>query len=161
MSDAALADPFDWRRRRAAPLPPRSSKRVAIAAALALALAAGAFAERAPIARVAHPILRSAGFPWRSANVKIESLTGHMASNGRDGALIVEGIVENTTSREIEVPSLRLAVRSADHAEIFVWSARPAKSRLAPGERTRFSSRLEDPPQQRYDVAASLEPPRD
>jgi len=163
------ADPWAWRRARAAPpaaTKPRADRRgkLWLCAALALAAGAGAYAAHAQSARIApwvKPILREIGYPWRETRIRVEGVSSRLVAEAHASALVVEGAVENVGNREIDAPALRLAVRSADGDEIFVWTAHPAKTHLLPGERSRFSSRLEAPPSAGVDVAVTLEAKRD
>ena len=173
MSQTALAapleashsggDPWAWRAARtpAAAVQPRAGRRRpwALAAALAFTLGAGGWTAHTHSARLAPwvaPILRSIGYPWRTTGLKILSVSSRLTAEGRAPALLVEGEVVNASNREIDAPALRLAVRSADGEEIFVWTAHTAKTHLAPGARSRFSSRLEAPPSAGVDVAVAL-----
>jgi hypothetical protein len=161
----ASVDPWAWREARAT-LPALAASRrnlrgrLGVAAALVVALGAGAYAAHAQSARIApwvRPILRSVGYPWREANLRVETVSSRLVAEGRASALIVEGALVNVSNREIDAPALRLAVRSADGAEIFTWRAHAAKTHLGAGERSRFSSRLEAPPSAGVDVAVALE----
>jgi len=160
-SSDAQFDPWAWRSARA-PAPeakPRESRRGRrlLMATFAIALASGAWAARTHGARLwVEPLLRGAGYPWRETGLRVEGVSSRLVAEGSASALVVEGAVENVGNREIAAPVLRLAVRSADGGEIFVWTAHPAKAHLAPGERSRFSSRLEAPPSAGVDVAVAL-----
>jgi len=160
-------DPWAWRRARAAPVAPAKPRdlnaKLITAAALALAVAAGAYGAHAQSARLApwvRPILRSVGYPWRGTALRVDGVSSRLVAEGHASALLVEGAVVNVSGHEIEAPPLRLAVRSADGAEMFVWTAHTAKARLGVGERSRFSSRLEAPPSDGVDVAVSIASPR-
>ncbi|WP_168201506.1 FxLYD domain-containing protein [Phreatobacter aquaticus] len=60
--------------------------------------------------------------------------------------LVVEGQLVNITSRAIDLPRLRLAVRDAGGKEIYTWTATAPKPQLGPGEAVAFRSRLASPP---------------
>ena len=159
------ADPWAWRRQRSrCEQPPAKARgdwrpRLALLAAISLTIGGGAYAAHAQSARIApwvNPILRGVGYPWGVAALKVTAVSSRLVAEGRAQALVVEGEVVNAGAREIDAPILRLAVRSADEAEIFVWTTHPAKTHLAPGERSRFSSRLEAPPSAGVDVAVAL-----
>ncbi|KZL20136.1 hypothetical protein PsAD2_01623 [Pseudovibrio axinellae] len=71
-----------------------------------------------------------------------------------DGSLIlvVEGAVENITGSETYIPAIKLALRSQDTQEIHSWIVEPQQERLAPGDRTRFRTRLDNPPERAADI---------
>jgi hypothetical protein len=160
------SNPFAWRESRegakAVSNPGSKTGRRApgaVGAALVLALVAalgGLAVSRSPYARFLHAPPTSLHLPWSGAEVRVENLTSRLVDQGR--TLLVEGVVVNTAGRDIPSPTLRLAVRSADQAEIFVWAARPAESHLAPEARTRFSSRLASPPSGGVEVTVALQP---
>ncbi|SDR27109.1 zinc-ribbon domain-containing protein [Pseudovibrio sp. Tun.PSC04-5.I4] len=66
--------------------------------------------------------------------------------------LVVEGTVENITGNETLIPAIKLALRSQDTQEIHAWVVEPREDRLAPGDRTRFRARLNNPPERAADI---------
>jgi hypothetical protein len=66
--------------------------------------------------------------------------------------LIVEGTIVNVTSRTVEVPRLRFALRSRSGHEIYAWTTVTGRSLLAPGETAAFRTRLASPPADGRDV---------
>jgi len=72
----------------------------------------------------------------------------------KDGVtvLVVEGTIANLTRQPLEVPRLRFAVRNAGRYEVYAWTALPAESTLAPGDRAPFRSRLASPPADAQDI---------
>jgi hypothetical protein len=157
-----LVDPWAWRSARAAPVVAvkRRDLRARLVLSAALAVAVGVYVAHAQSARLApwvRPILHSVGYPWREAKVRVEGVSSRLVAEGPASALVVDGVVVNVSNRRIDAPALRLAVRAADGAEIFVWTAHAAKAHLSAGERVRFSSRLEAPPSAGVDVAVEIE----
>ena len=55
------------------------------------------------------------------------------------GELLVTGEIANLRDGETSAPSLRLALRAEDGRELYVWTARPPKTRLG-ARRARFRS---------------------
>ncbi len=160
-SSPRSADPFAWRELRAGPelvsKPRRRALPVRTAFALTLVAALGGFAlYKFPLASGIPSLSASLHLPWRGAEVRVENVTSRIVDQGR--TLLVEGAVVNTSGRDMASPLLRLAVRSADQAEIFVWSAHTAESHLAPDARTRFSSKLASPPNGGVEVTVALQP---
>lgn len=66
--------------------------------------------------------------------------------------LVVEGSVENIARSETFIPAIKLALRSQDTQEIHSWIVEPRKDRLAPGDKTRFRARLNNPPERAADI---------
>lgn len=66
--------------------------------------------------------------------------------------LIIEGSILNVTTRTVEVPRLRFAVRNGAGHEVYAWTSVTGRSILAPGERAAFRTRLASPPPDARDV---------
>jgi len=66
--------------------------------------------------------------------------------------LVVEGSVENITRSETYIPAIKLALRSQDTQEIHSWIVEPREDWLAPGDKTRFRARLNNPPERAADI---------
>jgi hypothetical protein len=62
------------------------------------------------------------------------------------GELLVTGEIANLRDSETPAPNLRLALRGEDGRELYVWTARPPKTRLGARERVPFRARLAAPP---------------
>lgn len=71
-----------------------------------------------------------------------------------DGAmvLVVEGTIVNLTPKALEVPRLRLALRSATGHEVYAWTSLPTQTMLGSGDGLPFRSRLASPPPDGRDV---------
>jgi len=66
--------------------------------------------------------------------------------------LVVEGLIVSTTSKRVDVPRLRFALRNAAGAEIYAWTAQPLQPVLEPFETMPFRSRLASPPAEGHDI---------
>jgi predicted Zn finger-like uncharacterized protein len=66
--------------------------------------------------------------------------------------LVVEGTIVNLTTRTLDVPRLRFALRNASGHEVYAWTAQPAKSTLGSGNGLPFRARLASPPGDGRDV---------
>jgi hypothetical protein len=66
--------------------------------------------------------------------------------------LVIEGMIVSTVSKPVDVPRLRLALRSATGAEVYAWTAQPPQPVLAPFETMPFRSRLASPPADGHDI---------
>jgi predicted Zn finger-like uncharacterized protein len=60
--------------------------------------------------------------------------------------LVIEGSIVGETRKTVELPRLRFAVRDAQGAEIYAWNTVLEQTRLEPGGRAWFKSRLASPP---------------
>jgi predicted Zn finger-like uncharacterized protein len=66
--------------------------------------------------------------------------------------LVVEGVIVSTTSKTVEVPRLRFAIRSVSGAEVYSWTAPPTQPTLGAFETLPFHSRLASPPAEAHDI---------
>ena len=66
--------------------------------------------------------------------------------------LVIEGTIVNLTTRTLDVPRLRFALRSASGHEVYAWTAQPAKPTLGSGNGLPFRARLASPPPDGRDV---------
>jgi predicted Zn finger-like uncharacterized protein len=71
-----------------------------------------------------------------------------------DGAsvLVIEGTIVNLTTRTLDVPRLRFALRNATGHEVYAWTAQPTKAMLGSGNGLPFRARLAAPPADSRDV---------
>jgi len=60
--------------------------------------------------------------------------------------LVIEGVIVGETKKTVELPRLRFSVRDAQGAEIYAWNTVLEQTRLNPGDRASFKSRLASPP---------------
>ncbi len=92
------------------------------------------------------------GLPVNLRHLTFEDV--RIAKEEHDGVpvLTVEGTIASQSSRAVEVPRLRFAVRNATGQEIYAWTAKPARSILGPGEKLPFHGRLASPPADASDV---------
>lgn len=81
--------------------------------------------------------------------VDVQSL---MVMDDGNETLEVSGRVVNNSKRLLKLPVLRLAIRGAAGAELYVWTATADVGELGPGEATRFSRRLASPPAEAQSV---------
>jgi len=66
--------------------------------------------------------------------------------------LVIEGTIVNLTTRTLDVPRLRFALRNVSGHEVYAWSAQPAKPTLGSGNGLPFRARLASPPSDGRDV---------
>jgi predicted Zn finger-like uncharacterized protein len=60
--------------------------------------------------------------------------------------LVIEGVIVGESKKTVEMPRLRFSVRDAQGAEIYAWNTVLEQTRLKPGDRAFFKSRLASPP---------------
>jgi predicted Zn finger-like uncharacterized protein len=97
------------------------------------------------------------GLPVTVRGLNFDHLTTAAERHDSEPVLIVKGEISNNTNRPEEVPPLRLAVRNAEHQEIYFWTAAPDQPSLAPGETMPFRSELALPPPDTRDVVVRFE----
>jgi predicted Zn finger-like uncharacterized protein len=96
-----------------------------------------------PIAAGAYAAI---GLPVNLRGLAIEDVRARVGESGDKKILMVEGAIVNLREAETAAPDLRIALRAADGRELYVWTTRAPKNRLARGERVRFAARLAAPP---------------
>jgi hypothetical protein len=157
-----------------APAPrPRLARRLArlalkvaapLAAAGLLAGSMGAIGARESIVAAA-PLTAGAyaaiGLPVNLRGLRIEDVRATLGEGAGKKILMVEGAVVNLRDGETAGLDLRIALRAADGRELYVWTTRAPKSRLARGERVRFTARLAAPPEGVEDALVKFVAPGD
>jgi predicted Zn finger-like uncharacterized protein len=126
-----------------------------VAIAALAAMLAGLIGWRAEVVRFAPQtasLFAAIGLPVNLRGLTWENVrtTGEM----HEGVpvLIVEGAIRNVSTKTVEVPRLRFALRSPAGHEIYAWTTVTARSILAPGETAAFRTRLASPPAEGRDV---------
>lgn len=66
--------------------------------------------------------------------------------------LVVEGAIENITDKRVGIPAVRLSLRSHDRHELYAWTVEPRLMTLDPATKTRFRTRLAQPPDRAADI---------
>ena len=69
---------------------------------------------------------------------------------------MVKGEVTNTSEKPQSVPRLRVIILDDHDRRLFRWTVTTAKNTLEPGEATKFSTRLANPPDLETRVPVSL-----
>ena len=92
------------------------------------------------------------GLPVNLRQLDFEKV--HITRETQNGAsiLLVEGKIVSKSHKPLEVPRLRFAARNATGQEVYVWTAKPERSVLNPGEALEFQSSLAKPPADATDV---------
>ena len=101
------------------------------------------------------------GLPVNRTGLAIADVSAHLGQGADKTLLAVEGSLVNLRQRETAAPDLRIALRGADGRELYVWTTRPPKDRLAAGERAAFRARLVAPPPGVVDALVKFAAPGD
>jgi hypothetical protein len=158
--------------RRPPPVAPGARKKpcsAATASALAFAVlmsaATAAIASRNAIVSCAPAtavVYAGLGMPVNLRGLAIERVRATADPQSDDSReLLVTGEIVNLRDKETGAPDLRLALRGEDGRELYIWTAREPKKRLAPHERVAFRSRLAAPPSGVRDVLVKFVAPGD
>jgi predicted Zn finger-like uncharacterized protein len=120
-----------------------------------IGLVGGLIAMRTDIVRIAPQtatLYTAIGLPVNLRGLAFENVTS--VKEQRDGVtvLVVEGTIVSASPNAVEVPRLRIALRGDAGNEVYVWTAAPNRSILAPGETLPFKTRLASPPPEGRDV---------
>jgi len=137
---------------------------IPIAAAGLLATSMGAIAARRAIVAAAPAtagVYAAIGLPVNLRGLSIEGVHARLEQSGGGTTLVVEGAIANLRSSETVAPPLRIILRSADSRELYVWTARASKDRLAARERAPFAARLASPPEGARDAVVKFASPED
>jgi predicted Zn finger-like uncharacterized protein len=92
------------------------------------------------------------GLPVNLRNLNFENVRITKEIEDGNAILVVQGSIVSASRKPAEVPRLRFAARNTSGQEIYVWTAKPERSILGPGESMKFSSRLAAPPPDANDV---------
>lgn len=101
------------------------------------------------------------GLPVNLRHLSFDNV--RVSKDEHDGVpvLVVEGTIVSASSKAVEVPKLRFAVRNSTGQEIYSWTAQANKSVLGPGDTLPFRSRLASPPPDSNDVLVRFVTARD
>lgn len=101
------------------------------------------------------------GLPVNLRGLAIENVRARLEESGGKKTLVVEGVLANLRAAETVAPDLRIGLRGADGRELYVWTSRAPKERLASRERIRFAARLAEPPEGAQDALVKFLAPGD
>lgn len=141
-------------------------RRLAAPLALTAVLAGGmaAVAARAAIVAAvpaAGGLYAAIGLPVNPLGLAIRDVVARLGAGGDKSLLAVEGSIVNLRGQPAAAPNLRIALRAADGRELYVWTTRPPKDRLAGAERIPFVARLAAPPADAVDALVKFVAPSD
>jgi predicted Zn finger-like uncharacterized protein len=117
-----------------------------------------AIVAAAPLASGAYSAI---GLPVNLRGLAIEDVRARLEQSGGKATLVVEGSIANLRQMETAAPPLRIALRGADARELYVWTTRAPKDKLAAHERAHFAARLAAPPEGAKDALVKFVSPGD
>jgi predicted Zn finger-like uncharacterized protein len=92
------------------------------------------------------------GLPVNVRGLVFDQVTVSRETNDNVTVLVIEGNIVSISNKPVDVQRLRFAIRNTAGAEIYSWTAQPARNTLGPGETMPFRSRLASPPADGNDV---------
>jgi predicted Zn finger-like uncharacterized protein len=97
-------------------------------------------------------LFAAVGLPVNLRGLTFEGVTSSTELSDGMPVLIIEGTIVNVTTRPLDVPRLRFALRNGAGHEVYAWTTQPAKPRLGSGNGLAFRTRLASPPPDGRDV---------
>jgi predicted Zn finger-like uncharacterized protein len=101
------------------------------------------------------------GLPVNLRGLMFEDITTTPETHDGVPVLVIEGAIANAARTTLEVPRLRFAVVNASGGELYTWTALPARSSLATGDKLAFHTRLASPPPDGREVTVRFYSRRD
>lgn len=118
--------------------------------ALILVIGWSALAFRRQIATVwpqSASLYAAMGMKTNAAGIDIQDVAYKRSSEAGQPVLAVTGKLANTSSRELPVPQIRVALIDNDNRELYHWTFVPGVMTLHPGQTAPFATRLSNPPE--------------
>lgn len=120
-----------------------------------LAMLLGALNWRAAVVRhfpQTASLYAAIGLPVNLRGLFFDGVKSRNETEDGTSVLVIEGTIVNLTTRTLEVPRLRFALRNASGHEVYAWTAQPARSTIGSGNGLPFRARLASPPVDGRDV---------
>lgn len=152
---------FAWRRSRPAPRASRGPK-APLARPVSIFAAAGCAAlgllvgERVTVVKATPSLASLYATIGLDTNVRGLAIRDVRSSEEIDEGvplLLVTGSVSNVSAGAVDVPRLRIAVRSSDGRDVYAWTTVVGRATLGPGEAVPFRARLASPPAEGRSIA--------
>jgi hypothetical protein len=119
--------------------------------ALVAILAVGLFG--APIVAA---LPQKAGETIAAKGLEFRGVRSETVIVGGAKTLVVEGEIVNTRGESLDLPAVRIALKTIDGKDVTAWQMQPASSRLAAGQAISFRSARAAPPSSATQVTLSL-----
>jgi predicted Zn finger-like uncharacterized protein len=119
------------------------------AGALLVALIAVLLLQRETIVRLAPQTARlyaALAMPVNLHGLEFDGLKTMMAMDEDQPMLIVQGEIRNIRPGAVDVPPIRVMLRTADGRDIYEWTADAPRTKLDSGQSVVFRTRLASPP---------------
>ena len=136
----------------------------AVTSAIFLGLGATAIVKRDDVVRFfpeASSAYAMAGLPVNRFGLEFSDITADRVFDGTTPVLNVTGRVLNVTDRVQPVPDIRVDLRNDAGHEVESLLVTPAQTSIMPGEEFSFSTSMNSPSLEAYDLAVSFVPPDD
>ncbi len=86
------------------------------------------------------------GVKTNATGIDIRDVSYQFRNQDGQRVLVVSGVLDNQTTRELPVPQIRVALIDDDRHELYHWNFVPGIMTLKTGQTSKFSTRLTDPP---------------
>jgi len=86
------------------------------------------------------------GMRVNTRGLEFRDKNAHYETDGQQDVLVITGHLLNTTSRELTVPTIRVALIDADKRELYHWNFSAGVPMLHPGQEATFHTQLASPP---------------
>jgi predicted Zn finger-like uncharacterized protein len=103
-------------------------------------------------------LYRLVGVEVNAVGMEIRNTKWQIEDHGGVPVLVVSGKVANISKETLAVPRLRLVLRDGDKHELYHWTVILERKELKPGDFTRFSTTLKNPPLEAHDVQIRFAP---
>ena len=91
-------------------------------------------------------LYKLAGITVNSRGLEFASVKTKTELKNNENVLIVEGMIKNVSGESVDIPAVRLLMRTESKQDIYAWFHEPDQLRLEAGETMEFSTRLNGPP---------------
>lgn len=91
-------------------------------------------------------LYKLAGITVNSRGLEFTSVKTKTELKNDENILIVEGMIKNVSGDSVDIPAVRLLMRTKSKQDIYAWFHEPDQMRLEAGETMMFSTRLNGPP---------------
>ncbi|MEO0635499.1 MAG: MJ0042-type zinc finger domain-containing protein [Pseudomonadota bacterium] len=126
-----------------------------LAVAISAVLLISAVLFREPIVRAVPETARLYGMLGMPVNLRGLEFTNIATSTDFENGvpvLMVSGTIVNVSADPVELPVVRLALRTSQGQEVYAWSYEPSVKRLSVGEQVDFTTRVASPPDGASDI---------
>jgi hypothetical protein len=134
---AAIARPAMEPPPKLRPMLPASARPALRYGVIGAAVVIGILLLKAPLV-AALPQLNAASAA--AVGLEFKNIQSRIIGTGASRTVVVEGAVLNTLGRAVDVPALRITLKTSDGTDVSSWVIQPATSHLAAGQSIGFKS---------------------